>query len=184
MTTVATSPDAVNLWLGTPGDPQTTLISVTMKTRKWYTDGTEMKPGLTYLVTQDWANNALSRGWIIDVNKVIPQPMTPVYTSGFNTDPVTGDAGSFAPAGFEATVLATATPIWFPSGGQTKVFVAPLTAAQGVRIALGTAAAVSQSSDTAVQTADNAAKVIVIEEGFWVRRDGAADCSVNLRLGN
>jgi hypothetical protein len=93
-----------------------------------------------------------------------------------------GDA-SFIPAGIDAVVVATAAPIWFPSAGYVKAFVAPTTAAEGVRVAPGKADVVSQTSDRAVMTVDNAAAVIGISGGFWLRRFGSVNCTTTVRLG-
>lgn len=94
-----------------------------------------------------------------------------------------GDA-AFSPAGIDTIVVATATPIWFPAAGYTKALIAPSTASEGVRIAVGGPEAVSQNSDRSVMTADNAAVVLAIDGGFSVRRAGANNCTAALRLGN
>jgi hypothetical protein len=82
----------------------------------------------------------------------------------------------------ETTVTATATPMWLPlPAGRTRVQVSPTTASQGVRITAGRPFAPTNDDDPTVLAP--ASRVLAVGNGFWLRRSGAADCTVTLRLG-
>lgn len=77
MSTKSFTANAVNLFVGSLGDAQTGSVTVMMKTRKYYTDGTELKPGVAYTVTKAWGLSAVDKGWATNAAGDVLEQMGP-----------------------------------------------------------------------------------------------------------
>ena len=80
MSTLPFTADAVNLFAGTTPSAQTGLVSIKMKTNRFYTDGTLKSTGNTYSLAKAWAQMAVEKGWASEVvsgTALIPEQMSP-----------------------------------------------------------------------------------------------------------
>jgi hypothetical protein len=82
MQTQSFSADAVNLFVGTPQDALTGSMVITMKTARYYTDGSRMTKGANYIVDRTWGQMAVDRGWATDTNSIFPVKGTPQTLDG------------------------------------------------------------------------------------------------------
>lgn len=77
MTTQSFPADSAKQYIGTPMNAPTGMVTILMKTNRYYTDGTLLKTGISYSVTTAWAKTAVDSGWAADVPQAFPEIPAP-----------------------------------------------------------------------------------------------------------